>query len=75
MVDPIPFEHEHPEAAAFMQRVFAAGGRIRYRLVNPYNEDQLIKTPLTVTGLTKYSECPCGSGNKVKFCHPGLASL
>jgi hypothetical protein len=63
--NPPRFEDEHPRAAAFLQSVFQQGGKVK-RLFGTTG-------PLRVEGLNKYSVCPCGSGLKIKFCHPGLA--
>jgi hypothetical protein len=59
---PPRFEHEFPEEAAFMGRVFAAGGCFPQK---PYPPQAVPP----VRRIKKWSYCPCGSGLKVLQCH------
>lgn len=62
---PPRFEDDYPEAAAFMMRVFAAGGRFKQP------RDAFILFPkLPPIKLERNVRCPCQSGRKVKQCHP-----
>ena len=55
---PTRYEDEYPESAAFMARVFSAGGKFKY----PQGK-------LNVREIPRNAQCPCGSGKKTKICH------
>ena len=64
---PSRFEDEYPDAAAFLMRVYKAGGYFR----QPRNGQVIMLPKLPpVSGLKRNTRCPCGSGNKTKRCHP-----
>jgi hypothetical protein len=58
--EPIPFEVEYPGTAAFMQRVYAVGGVIRFTRFSK---------KWKVFGVSLDKICPCGSGKSVVECH------
>lgn len=63
---PEPFEVTNPVAAQFLHRVYLAGGVAQIKGRG--------KNRLAANGCDAYGACPCGSGKKVKFCHPQFSS-
>jgi len=63
---PPRFEDEYPDTAAFMARVFAAGGKFK----QPKGDLIILPKFPPIRGIPRNAQCPCGSSKKTKVCHP-----
>lgn len=66
---PLRFEYEFPEEAAFMMRIFAAGGKFEQPRFGEVPHFIAPGLP-PISQVRRNEKCPCNSGRKAKNCHP-----